>query len=248
MRFIPLTTVATMDEGELVTYTHGKVSKMEARVAGNKNDGSNDAYSFQKITLTDGQVSVMVKVWDRDPLPQSWIGHELHIYSQQGGNNRLGGLKIKKETYRGKTSAYVNCTPSAGMDFTAPAGASEDAAPQQPSLPQPPTQPASNLPQPPARTNQAPQPPARQNTPAPSAPAAPQKWQPLGPTVGMAVNNACSSLIASGEPLTPTRIHEVASDILRAVKWLEDGKFAPKYEDRMKKAKPEGQSEQEAGQ
>lgn len=62
----------------------------------------------------------------------------------------------------------------------------------------------------------------------------------------MAVNNACASLIASGEPLTTQRIFEVSSDILRATKWLEDGKIAPKLEDRMKKAATEPGAEAQA--
>lgn len=213
-----------MDEGELVTYTHGRVTKIDKWMDGAKSDGSGEKWSFQKLTISDGKNNVMVKVWDRDALPKEWIGKELYCFSTMGGNNRLGGLKIKSDNYQGRTTKYVNCTPSAGLELAAPAEAEGDQAASAPATAKP-AQPQQRQAQP-AQSESAPSPETQHAV----------KWQPLGPTVGMAVNNACASITAQGKQLTTVEVFNLASDILRAVKWLEDGKIAPKKEDREKKA------------
>lgn len=95
-------------------------------------------------------------------------------------------------------------------------------------------QPAAQ-PAPAAQTQQAP---ARPAATAP-APAAKGPRIPMGATVGMAVNNACNSLTAQGEPLEPHAIFNIASDILRVCYNLEDGKLAPTFAERQAAAAPQ---------
>ena len=68
----------------------------------------------------------------------------------------------------------------------------------------------------------------------------------MGVTVGMAVNNVCSNLTARGMELSPKRIFEEASDILRVVQRLERGEFAPKYSERQKASGAQGERLKEA--
>jgi hypothetical protein len=82
-------------------------------------------------------------------------------------------------------------------------------------------------------------PPATQQRPPGAAPKGALPHQPMGATVGMAVNNACHSLTAQGLQLEPKRIFEIASDILRVSYNLERGKLAPRLAEREAAAKPQ---------
>ncbi len=55
---------------------------------------------------------------------------------------------------------------------------------------------------------------------------------PMGPTVGMAINNACANITAQGRPLDPAEVFEIASDLLRLSYHLEEGNLAPKFTER----------------
>lgn len=88
--------------------------------------------------------------------------------------------------------------------------------------------------------------PAQRTRAAAPAAAPPQaktaaKWQPLGATVGMAVNNACQSLTHQGKPLNPTEVWEIASDLLAVSRRLEAGNLAPTWSERH----PEPEAKQE---
>lgn len=129
-RLVKIADVLTMDKGEILPYTRGRVTKVLDQIAGTKTDGSGDQYSFQKIFIKDGEAEIMVKVWDRDAIPANMVGKQLHVYSTSS-NNKMQGLKIDDETYKGKTSKYIKATPSAGIDLAGPEGSEAPAeAPQ----------------------------------------------------------------------------------------------------------------------
>jgi hypothetical protein len=69
------------------------------------------------------------------------------------------------------------------------------------------------------------------NAPAPSqSQHAQQPFKPFGATVGMAINCACANLTARGEFLDPHEVTQIASDLLRCARWLEDGNLLAKSE------------------
>ncbi len=91
--------------------------------------------------------------------------------------------------------------------------------PRQPAAPRP--APAPSAPRPPASAPVAPPAESKQN----------RARTPMGPTVGMAINNACASITAQGRVLNPQEVYEIASDLLRISYHLEDGHLAPKHKD-----------------
>jgi hypothetical protein len=65
-----------------------------------------------------------------------------------------------------------------------------------------------------------------------------------GATVGMAINQACTYLIQSGQELDPKKVHEIASKLVRVAQHMEKGNLAPiekpqAQEPRQEPTKPE---------
>jgi hypothetical protein len=196
-----------MDDGELVVQTSGVIKVAFARKAG---EGEKGPWSVQHFVLQDGNAEIKVKAWNKDDvLPLK--GKKVALLCGKDGHGKLSGLAITEEEYQGKTSKILELnTRGELVRYDAPQEAPE-ASPDDGDLgPQPSKEPAQRTP-----------------TAKPDA-----KWIPMGPTVGMAINNACANLTARGLELEPAAVYNVASDLLRVSQRLEGGKLAAPYSER----------------
>src|SRR5207253_1074080 len=82
-----------------------------------------------KVTIQEGKAEMVVKLWDRDPVPKEWMGQVIYLCCK-GGNNKWGGLKIREDNYKGKTSKIINASEVAEISLKAPEGG-DDAPPSQ---------------------------------------------------------------------------------------------------------------------
>jgi len=118
-----------MEEGEAIPQTKGTVTQIYDRSAG---ENAHGGWSFQTIVLKDGPAEIKVKIKDRDPFPPAWKGKVIWLISHQDPKHGMTGLKIKLDTYQGKTTKLIWVTPTAEFmvhDGTREPGAPKDATP-----------------------------------------------------------------------------------------------------------------------
>jgi hypothetical protein len=161
MRVIHLSEVLQMEPGETVTATKGKLKSVFERNTGTNEHGD---WSIQNVILADGELEIKVKVCDRETaIPSAWKGKLIYLTSVNGDKG-ITGLKVKEDTYKGKTSKILSATKTAEIGLQ---DGSEAPAP----APAPARQPDPE-PEPRASTPAPAQPPARPAAPAPGSEAA----------------------------------------------------------------------------
>lgn len=223
MRTIPLSEVINLDPGESVPQTKGVIKATFARKSGVTNGKE---WSVQNIVLQEGAAEIKCTLWNRDDVTamkgrQVWlISHK----SQKDG--KLVGLTIKENTYTNKGGKEVT---EKVLDVGEKAEIARSDAPQE--QPEPADQDGENVDDS-DDGDLGPQKPPVSSTKKPDKKP---DWQPLGITVGMAINNVCASLTALGKPLEPKTVWEMASDILRVTKSLESGTLAAPWSERQTK-------------
>lgn len=110
--------VLQLTPGTAIEAVKGKVKAIYDRSAGEK-DG--EPWSMQPFTITDGTHELRVKVWDREAIPSAWKGKVVYVCATLGNNNKMNGLKVKENTYKGKTTLELNATGAAEISLTDPA-------------------------------------------------------------------------------------------------------------------------------
>lgn len=207
-RNLSLKDVCAMGPGESVTQTKGTLKAVFKYCTGKGQDGNG---TFQGAVLSDGPSEIKLKVWDRDDLTplkgkQVWV-----ISGTDSRNGKLIGLGIEEDEYQGKVS-NVLVVKSKAQIVRADTPDNPQRADDGDLGPQPKTQSSPQRPSPkPPRDN----------------------WQPLGATVGMAINNACANLTARSCVLSPNDVWEMASDLIRVSRRLEQGTLAPQWSERV---------------
>lgn len=133
-----------------------------------RNTGTNahGDWAIQNIVIKDGKDKIKVKVTDREALPMTIRGLKIYLCCTNT-NSGWQGLKVKEDTYKGKTNKILSCTSAAEISY--PDGVVSSPAQQQPAQ----TQPAPQQ-QPPATTQQKQTTAAPQTKTADSAPPATQ--------------------------------------------------------------------------
>lgn len=204
MQTVTIPELLNWQSGMTIPQTTGFLKSVSKRKEGTGRDGNG---TFQTGTLIDGNSQIKIKSWDRDDL-SPLQGRKVWLIAAKGENGKLGGLTLIEEEYpKGTFSKVIDAKGRAAI---VPADRPQPDDDQIPGA------------EVPART--AP----------PAARPATAKWQPLGQTVGMAINNACANLTARNVVLNPTDVWEMASDILRVAERLEKGIMAPLWSERHK--------------
>lgn len=158
-----------MEQGETVTATKGKLKAVFERNTGTNEHGN---WSIQNVIISDGDVEMKVKVCDRESaIPSAWKGKLIYLTSLNGDKG-ITGLKVKEDTYKGKTSKILSATKTAEIGLQ---DAEADAAAPHP---EPVTPAAAPTPTPTRRAEPEPEHP-RASSPAPAqAPARPAAAAP----------------------------------------------------------------------
>lgn len=102
-----------MSAGEPVPSLRGKVTNVFKRFTGTNDHGD---WSIQTIVVRDETGEAKLKIVDRDEIPKTWQGHEVHAFCK-AGDKGLTGLKIEDDEYRNKVTKIVKVTPSATLDL-----------------------------------------------------------------------------------------------------------------------------------
>lgn len=150
MRVIPLAEILTMDIGEIVPSTRGKISNVFGRKTGNNDHGD---WSVQAVVLKKDKAELRVKLWNHPEIPKSWKGKELVIISATGTKG-IKGLQVQQDDYNWKEGQPVKKLlevkedAEVGLDGAMPTGTPAAETPK------PAEQPAKA----PAQTAQAPAP------------------------------------------------------------------------------------------
>ncbi len=229
MQLTLLPDIAGLKDGDAIEYVCGQITKIEPYIsarAPSANPTEAKPFKCQRIHINDGTGTAVLKLWDREEMPQTMVGNPLHVYGKPG----KVCLKAKLESGRDGKKIYVSVSVEAEVSMNAPQTVSEIAkAPEaKPEVKQ--------------ETNPAPKPPAPATAESFESASAIQKPtlakakhpktpQP-GIRVGMALNLACANLTARNLELQPKAVMEIASDLIRVAQWLEDGNLCPTYTER----------------
>jgi hypothetical protein len=174
MKFTALWEVAEMAHKAPIEALKAKVVQVGKQFTGNSNDKD---WTKQEVVLTDGQIEVKVKLWDKDLVPHTWKGREATLLSHSGERGLSGvyafndgGERIIKVTQTG------NIVLAGGAGQEDGGGQEEPPPPRQAQRPPPQQRPAPQS-QRPAPQSQRPAPqsqrPAQPPRPAPRQQEAP---------------------------------------------------------------------------
>lgn len=223
--------VATLTEGQPLDYITGQITKIEPFIsakAPSANPKESKPFNCQRIHINDGETSVVLKLWDREEMPQTMLLNPLHVWTQPN----MICLKAKTESGRDGKKIYIAVSKEAEVSMNAP-----ESAPAMESIPE-----RKPEPKPPTETKAPEAKPEPKESfesesvvpPKPKQKSAPKNPQP-GPRVGMAMNLACANLTARNLPLEPIAVMEITSDLLRVAQWFEDGNLVPTFTERKQK-------------
>lgn len=199
LRLVPLSDVNKMGVGETVPRTKGTIKSIGKRGFGGEGEKQ---WSYEFFTLADNGVEVTGKLKNMPPMDQSLKGKSVWLFGRQTEKHGITGLKI--DEYQGKKQLVITASATI-MRADAVSKVTEP--------------PVDNVP--PDEFDSLPKTPPAQKPD-------PEKYIPMGQTIGMAINNACNNLTHRNLPLDPKDLASIASDILRVSKWLEDGNLTPK--------------------
>lgn len=219
--------VATLTEGQPIDYISGHITKIEPFIsakAPSANPAESKPFNCQRVHINDGEGSVVLKLWDREEMPQQMLGNPLHVWTQPG----KVCLKAKTESGRDGKKIYIAVSKEAEVSMNPP----QD-APAMEALPERKPEPARQEQKPPQEQAESFES-ASTVPPKTKQKSAPKNPQP-GPRVGMAMNLACANLTARNLPLEPMAVMEITSDLLRVAEWFEAGNLLPTFTERKQK-------------
>jgi hypothetical protein len=108
MRQIPLSEIEAFEDGEVLTEISGHVKAVYERKSG---VGEYGPWSFQDLTLTDGDIDVRIKAKNLEDL-KDFQGKDITITANKSPKHGLTGLTKLVEEYQGKTYHKVQLTSS----------------------------------------------------------------------------------------------------------------------------------------
>lgn len=244
MTITPFNVLASLPHGTKLEAISGTILRIGRRSTGTNSHGE---WAIQIVDMQDATGTAKILLKDRPELPTTWQGHAV-LFS---GDKSIAIDDYQKDPSK-PVERRIKVTPAADMQQAQAGGARPGPAPQTYQQPAPQYQ---QQPQPaPAHYQPAPQPgpqPQPQHYQQPSQPqqltqqTRHQDTAPLfaGPTIGMAVNNACALILAANDGNAnfaaylnsrefSVDLHNLTSDILRVTKHLENGNIAPPAKDR----------------
>ena len=89
----PLADIAKLATETKVAKTRGVVKALGARTT---SKAGTAPWTVQTIVLQDGQTELPVAIWDRDPLPDKWVGQTLWLLAKQA-KTTTHGMKVKAD-------------------------------------------------------------------------------------------------------------------------------------------------------
>jgi len=235
MTITPFNVLPSLPNGTKLEAIAGNITRIGKHSTGTNAHGP---WSIQIIDMQDGTGTAKICLKDRPELPGNWQGHAV----QFAGEKSIAVDDYQKDASkpperRIKVTAAASMTQvQAGQHQTPPAQAYQQPPQHQPA-PQAYQQPAPA----PTHYQQQPSPPPQQ--PPPQQQSAPALPQFAGQTIGMAMNNACA-LVMAAHDADPNfaaflnsrefslELHNIASDILRVSKHLENGHLAKPAKER----------------
>lgn len=112
---VPISEILKLDKDDAIPMVHGIIKSVFEQNTGEKNG---KAWAFQKLIIADAKqtrTTIAVKVWDKDPLPESLQGKPVWIYGEKGK-----GVYADQDTYKGKTNTIIKVTKAGTISITDP--------------------------------------------------------------------------------------------------------------------------------